>query len=155
MIFPFPPKKIGIIGGGQLARMMIYQSKKMGFEFHVLEDSRDCPAFSLADGFVQGSLQDAQAIRTLAEKVDVLTYDIEHINVEALLALEEEGFQVCPSPKLLKIIQNKFHQKQVYSEAQLPTAPYRLMREEDWRGLSPLNCPWFKNPVMGATTAGG
>jgi 5-(carboxyamino)imidazole ribonucleotide synthase len=149
MIFPFPPKKIGIIGGGQLARMMIYQSKKMGFEFHVLEDSRDCPAFSLADGFVLGSLQDAQAIRTLAEKVDVLTYDIEHINVEALLALEEEGFQVCPSPKLLKIIQNKFHQKQVYSEAQLPTAPYRLMREEDWRGLSPSQLPLVQKSCHG------
>jgi 5-(carboxyamino)imidazole ribonucleotide synthase len=68
MIHPHPIKKIGIIGGGQLARMMIYRAKKMGFEFHVLEATRDCPAFSLADHFVQGSLQDPQAIRTALRK---------------------------------------------------------------------------------------
>jgi 5-(carboxyamino)imidazole ribonucleotide synthase len=149
MIHPHPIKKIGIIGGGQLARMMIYRAKKMGFEFHVLEATRDCPAFSLADHFVLGSLQDPGAIRQLSQGVDVLTYDIEHINVKALIDLEGEGVTVQPSPRMLQTIQNKFLQKQVYQQAGLSTAPFRLMKEADWQSLDPTEFPLVQKACHG------
>ena len=106
-------KKIGIIGGGQLGKMMILEAKKMDFEVIILDPSADCPANSIADEHLVADFSDAAAIKELAEKSDVLTYEFEHINVAALKELEEEGYEIYPTPKSLEIIQNKFHQKQL------------------------------------------
>ncbi|MDR1180198.1 MAG: 5-(carboxyamino)imidazole ribonucleotide synthase [Spirochaetales bacterium] len=117
------PRTIGIIGGGQLGRMMIYRAKKLGFRFAVL-DEEGAPAESLADVFIRGSLKDAQALRRLARAADVLTYEIEHINTGALEELQEAGTLVFPSPASLKIIQDKLLQKQLFVKKGIPTAAF-------------------------------
>ncbi len=105
-------KKIGIIGGGQLGKMMILEAKKMGFYVITLDPAKDCPSHSISDEhIVAESFDDFSAIMLLAEKSDVITYEFEHINVDALLKLEDMGYKIYPTAKSLKIIQNKFTQK--------------------------------------------
>jgi len=112
-----PLLRVGIIGGGQLGRMMIYRARKLGMQISVLDESSLAPAAALADRFVQGSLYDPAAIRRLAEGCDVITYEIEHLHVDALSALESEGMTVRPSPAVLKTIQDKWVQKRVLCDA--------------------------------------
>ena len=109
-------KKIGIIGGGQLGKMMILEAKKMGFFVAVLDPAKDCPAHSVCDRHITASFDDEEAIFSLAGITDVLTYEFEHINANALLSLEEKGIKVYPSAKSLQIIQNKLAQKTILFE---------------------------------------
>lgn len=125
--------KIGIIGGGQLGRMMIEESLRLNVEFTVLENTNDCPCYGLANQFIEGSLYDETKIRTLSEATDVMTFEIEHINTEALLALEKEGKTIIPSPKVLQIIQDKGLQKQFYIDNNIPTSPFILVNDaNEW-----------------------
>lgn len=89
---------VGILGGGQLAKMMAQEAKKMGFKVAILDPQEEPPAKGVSDYHIQRSFKDEEAIRKLAEISDVLTYDIEHINVQALKELEKEGVQIHPSP---------------------------------------------------------
>jgi 5-(carboxyamino)imidazole ribonucleotide synthase len=136
-------KRIGIIGGGQLGRMMIEESLRLNLTFNVLENDPDCPCASLCHTFIQGSLQDAGAIEQLAAISDVLTYEIEHVNTDALLALEAAGKEVIPSAKLLQVIQDKGLQKQFFADHDIPTSPFVLVQnKEDWKAaLVQLNTP--------------
>ncbi|MCL2809786.1 MAG: 5-(carboxyamino)imidazole ribonucleotide synthase [Treponema sp.] len=118
-----PPGIIGIIGGGQLGQMMIYRSKKLGFRFAVL-DVKGSPAHSLADIVIEGSLKDKDAIEQLAKESDVLTYEIEHINTNALMDLHSKNCSIFPSPDVLHIIQDKLLQKELFIKKGLPCAPY-------------------------------
>ena len=106
-------QKIGIIGGGQLGKMMILEAKKMGFYVSILDPTKECPADSIADEHLVTDFDDQQAIRELAEKTDLLTYEFEHIGVEILKKLEAEGYNIYPTAHSLEIIQNKFDQKTV------------------------------------------
>ena len=106
-------QKIGIIGGGQLGKMMILEAKKMGFYVSILDPTKECPADSIADEHLVADFDDHQAIRELAEKTDLLTYEFEHIGVEILKKLEAEGYNIYPTAHSLEIIQNKFDQKTV------------------------------------------
>ena len=127
------PFTIGIIGGGQLGRMFIENALKMNVRCAVLENDDTCPAKLVAHEFVKGSLMDEQAIRQLAGKSDVLTYEIEHVNTEALLKLEAEGKTIIPSPKILQIIQDKGLQKQFYLNNGIPTADFRIVKNtHEW-----------------------
>lgn len=126
---------IGIIGGGQLGRMFLQNSTRYGSKVVILETDADSPAGQVANHFVKGGLKDAQAIRTLAEQCDVLTYEIEHINSDVLAELEAEGKKVIPSSAILKTIQDKGLQKEFYAKNQIPTSPFRLVeRPEEWAG---------------------
>lgn len=126
-------RKIGIIGGGQLGRMMIEESLRLNVEFTVLENTSDCPCYGLANQFIEGSLYDETKIRTLSEATDIMTFEIEHINTEALLALEKEGKTIIPSPKVLQIIQDKGLQKQFYIDNNIPTSPFILVNDaNEW-----------------------
>ena len=107
-------KKIGILGGGQLGRMMIEEALRLNLHINVLEADAHCPSAKYAKQFIEGSLQDEAKIRELAEISDVLTFEIEHVNTEALLKLEKEGKEIIPSPRLLQIIQDKGYQKQFF-----------------------------------------
>ncbi|MDR0512691.1 MAG: 5-(carboxyamino)imidazole ribonucleotide synthase [Treponema sp.] len=119
----YPPGTIGVIGGGQLGLMMIYRSKKMGFRFAVL-DAADAPARALSDEFIEGSLKDAAALEKLSKVSDLLTYEIEHINTDALDDLYAKGCPMYPSPKALRTIQDKLLQKQLYDKKGIPTSPF-------------------------------
>lgn len=123
-------KAIGIIGGGQLGRMMIEESLRLNNSFNIL-DSADCPCALLANKHIEGKLTDGSAIRELAAISDVLTFEIEHIDVDTLLQLEQEGKEVIPSPKVLQIIQDKGLQKDFFSQHGIPTAPFFLVHEPD------------------------
>jgi 5-(carboxyamino)imidazole ribonucleotide synthase len=118
--------RIGIIGGGQLGLMLSEAARMMGFaSVTVLDPTPECPASRAAEQIV-GSLKDAQALRSLAERSDILTYEIEHINTEALLALQAEGVnsKIYPAPDLLAIIQNKYQQKEFLARHGIPVAPF-------------------------------
>ncbi|MEA4816298.1 MAG: 5-(carboxyamino)imidazole ribonucleotide synthase [Lachnospiraceae bacterium] len=113
-------KKIGIIGGGQLGKMMILEAKKMGFFIAVLDPTENCPAHSVCDFHIIAPFDDREAIFSLAKQVDVITYEFEHIDVSALLSLEKEGFKVYPTAKSLEIIQNKLNQKTALLNNNIP-----------------------------------
>lgn len=125
-------KTIGIIGGGQLGRMMIEETLRLNNDFNIL-DAADCPCGPLAKEHIVGKLTDGEAIRALSAVSDVLTYEIEHINVDALLQLEAEGREIIPSPKVLQVIQDKGLQKQFFADHGIPTSAFRLVNNnEEW-----------------------
>lgn len=116
--------KIGIIGGGQLGKMMIQEAKKMGFYITVLDPTLSCPAHSICDEHIIADFDNESSIRLLADKSDIITYEFEHINCDILLKLENEGIKIFPSAKSLKIIQNKLTQKQKLAENNIPVADF-------------------------------
>lgn len=119
--------RLGIIGGGQLGMMTIEaKNPSLPVIFSVLEATPDCPAGALADHFILGSLQDDQSIRNLASSCDIITWEIEHINVDTLIQLELEGKTVIPKPSVLKTIQDKGIQKQFFQKHKIPTATFAL-----------------------------
>ncbi len=111
---------LGILGGGQLARMMIYRSAPLGKSIAVLDPDSNCSAASLTPWRVQGALKDPQAIRQLSRQCRVLTYDIEHLDVTTLLRLEEEGVPIRPSPRVLQVVQDKLQQRRHLQKAGIP-----------------------------------
>jgi phosphoribosylaminoimidazole carboxylase PurK protein len=116
--------RIGIIGGGQLGLMISEAARAMGYAaVTVLDPTPQCPASVVADQIL-GGLKDPVALRELAQRADILTYEIEHINTEALQALQREGTKIYPSPQLLAIIQNKYEQKVFLSHHGIPVAPF-------------------------------
>lgn len=118
--------KLGILGGGQLGKMMLYDTRKFDIQTYVLDPSDDAPCKIACDKFFQGSLLDFDTVYNFGKQVDVLTFEIELVNVDALEKLEQEGIKVFPSSKTLRIIQNKGKQKQFYKDNNLPTSDFQL-----------------------------
>ncbi len=126
-------KKIGIIGGGQLGKMLIEAGKPWNIHYNILE-TENAPAADIANQHIIGSLYDAEKIKELAKISDVLTYEIEHLNIEVLLELEKEGHLIVPSPKILQIIQDKGLQKEFFKTHNLSSTPYVLVEnKEEWK----------------------
>ncbi len=117
--------KLGILGGGQLGKMMLYDTRKYDIQTHVLDPSPDAPCKIGCDHFQQGSLLDYETVYNFGKKVDILTFEIETVNIKALAKLEREGKKVYPSSKTLETIQNKGVQKLFYKEKNIPTAKFR------------------------------
>jgi 5-(carboxyamino)imidazole ribonucleotide synthase len=126
-------RKIGIIGGGQLGRMTIEEAGKYGAQITVLAPEWPCPAGDLAEATILGKLTDREAILELGSVVDVVSYEIEHVSVEALRELETGGKLVVPSSAVLALIQDKAAQKRLWDAAGLPTAAWRLVEGEETR----------------------
>ena len=116
--------KLGILGGGQLGKMLLFDTRKFDIQTYVLDPSEEAPSKIACNHFVQGDLMDFDTVYNFGKKVDVLTFEIELVNLDALVKLEEEGVPVYPSPKTLKLIQNKGIQKDFYSQNNIPTAAY-------------------------------
>lgn len=115
---------VGVIGGGQLGLMTAEAAHALGFAgVTVLDPTPQAPASAVAQQII-GSLKDPAALRQLAEQANILTYEIEHIDVAALHALEAEGTHLQPAPALLAVIQNKYEQKEFLSSHGIPVAPY-------------------------------
>jgi 5-(carboxyamino)imidazole ribonucleotide synthase len=117
--------KLGILGGGQLGKMLLFDTRKFDIQTYVLDPSDEAPCKIACNHFYQGDLMDFDTVYNFGKKVDVLTFEIELVNLDALVKLEEEGLQVYPSPKTLKLIQNKGIQKDFYAQHSIPTAPYQ------------------------------
>ena len=115
---------LGILGGGQLGKMLLYETRKFDIRTKVLEASEVAPCRIACDEFVLGSLMDFDAVYNFGKQVDVLTIEIENVNLDALEKLEHEGLKVYPPTKALRIIQNKAKQKLFYVDKGIPTAEF-------------------------------
>jgi len=118
--------KLGILGGGQLGKMLLYETRKFDIKTSVLDPSNEAPCKIACDHFEIGDLMDFDTVYNFGKKVDVLTFEIELVNIEALEKLEKEGIIVYPRPRTLKNINDKITQKQFYQTHQIPTSPFQV-----------------------------
>ena len=125
--------KLGILGGGQLGKMLLFDTRKFDIQTYVLDPSDEAPCKIACDQFFRGDLMDFETVYNFGKQVDILTFEIELVNLEALVKLEEEGLKIFPSPKTLKLIQNKGIQKDFYIQHAIPTANYK--RFDDLKSL--------------------
>jgi 5-(carboxyamino)imidazole ribonucleotide synthase len=139
------PIRVGIIGGGQLGKMIAHEARRMSLKVIVLDPMEGCPASSIADEQIVADFKDEHAIMRLAEKSDVLTYEIELANSTALRELEARTYPVRPAPETLRIVQNKFRQKSFLRQHKIDVADFDRVRSEDH--LCQL-CDNFGFPVM-------
>ncbi|MAN58738.1 MAG: 5-(carboxyamino)imidazole ribonucleotide synthase [Flavobacteriaceae bacterium] len=116
---------LGILGGGQLGKMLLYETRKFDITTHVLDPSDQAPSRLACNHFEQGDLMDFDTVYRFGKKTDVLTFEIEGVNVDALEKLEQEGTTVYPSAATLRKIQDKGVQKQFYKEHKIPTSPFK------------------------------
>ena len=117
--------KLGILGGGQLGKMLLSETRKFDIQTLVLEPSEEAPARLSCNKFVKGSLMDFDTVYQFGKMVDLLTIEIENVNLDALDQLEQEGLPIYPSPKTLRLIQNKGKQKDYYVANDIPTSPHQ------------------------------
>ena len=122
-------KKIGIIGSGQLGRMTIQEARKMDIYTNVLTPEIPSPSSDISNDYIIGDLYDAEKIKELANKSDIITYEIEHINVEVLKELEESGTDVYPSSKVIGLIQDKSKQKELLNKNSIPTSDWMMYND--------------------------
>jgi 5-(carboxyamino)imidazole ribonucleotide synthase len=120
--------KIGILGGGQLGRMLLQAAANYPVKTYVLENDPECPAAHLCHHFTEGDITDFNAVYKFGKELDAITIEIENVNVEALEKLEADGVKVYPKPSVIKIIRNKIFQKSYYAENNIPTAEFKIIR---------------------------
>ncbi|WGU68909.1 5-(carboxyamino)imidazole ribonucleotide synthase [Capnocytophaga canimorsus] len=120
---------LGILGGGQLGKMLLTETRKFDIATKVMDAATDAPARFATNEFVRGDLLDYDAVYHFGKGVDVLTFEIENVNVATLEQLEREGVKVYPTPQSLNIIQNKASQKLFYEQYQIPTAPFQVFED--------------------------
>jgi 5-(carboxyamino)imidazole ribonucleotide synthase len=123
--------KLGILGGGQLGRMLIQSAIDFNLYVKILDADIHAPCKPFAHEFVNGSLMDFETVYNFGKNVDVLTIEIEHVNVEALEKLQSEGVKVYPQPEVIRIIQDKRVQKQFYRTNGIPTADFVLIDDTE------------------------
>jgi 5-(carboxyamino)imidazole ribonucleotide synthase len=145
---------IGILGGGQLGKMLLNTTRQWDIKTKVLDPNAEAPARIGCNHFVQGDLMDYQTVIDFGKEVDILTIEIENVNADALATLEQQGVKVYPQARVLKVIQNKCHQKQFYQKNKIPTAPFQLFNSKEdlkdavVRGLISFPFVW-KSESMG------
>jgi 5-(carboxyamino)imidazole ribonucleotide synthase len=139
------PIRVGIIGGGQLGKMIAHEARRMSLKVIVLDPTEGCPASGIADEQIVADFKDERAIMRLAGKSDVLTYEIELANSTALKDLEARTYPVRPAPETLHIVQNKFRQKSFLRQHKIDVADFERVRSEDH--LYQL-CDNFGFPIM-------
>ena len=116
--------KLGVLGGGQLGRMLLAETQKLDIHTSILDSNKNAPCAEICNTFVVGNLLDFDAVYNFGKTVDLLTIEIENINLDALDKLQDEGLTIYPKPKDLRIIQNKARQKNFYVEHQILTAKF-------------------------------
>ncbi len=117
--------KLGILGGGQLGKMLLYDAKRYDLHTKVMDSNKHAPCNKIADDFIIGDITNYDDVINFGNSVDLITVEIENVNTDALEFLEKSGKKVYPSPKNLRIIQNKSDQKNFYSENNLPTSRFK------------------------------
>ena len=117
--------KLGILGGGQLGKMLLYDAKRYDLHTKVMDSNFEVPCARLADEFILGDITNYDDVINFGNKVDIITVEIEKINTDALLFLEKKGKKIFPSAVTLKIIQNKTQQKEFYQKNNLPTSRFK------------------------------
>lgn len=128
--FHHPDFRLGILGGGQLGRMLIQKAIDLDIRTRVLDPSPDAPCAKIATEFEQGDISDLDTVLEFGRKVDVLTIEIENVNVEALEVLEQEGVTVHPQPWIVTMAQDKGIQKGFYHAHEIPSPEYELIENK-------------------------
>jgi 5-(carboxyamino)imidazole ribonucleotide synthase len=123
-------EKIGIVGGGQLGRMLTEAAQPLGFHVAVIDPTPNCPASQVGAEQIQADLKDTDAVAELADKTDVLTWEIEHIDSKGLTEMSAAGYNIQPDPETLSIIQDKFDQKDFLRGHGLPVSDFRFIWRE-------------------------
>lgn len=123
--------KVGILGGGQLGRMLLECASKFKVETHILENQENCPASSLCNHFTLGDINDFETVYKFGKNLDCITIEIEQVCVEALEKLEKEGVRVIPKPAVLKMIKNKISQKEFYRLHSIPTPSFHITNSKE------------------------
>jgi 5-(carboxyamino)imidazole ribonucleotide synthase len=133
--------KIGILGGGQLGRMLLQAAANYPVETHVLENDAECPAAHLCHHFTKGDIRNADDVYNFGKGLNAIVIEIESVNDDALERLEDEGVKIYPKPSALRIIKNKITQKEFYKSNEIPTASFvvtqSLKELENHQGFLP------------------
>lgn len=124
-------KKIGVLGGGQLGKMLVQDASKMNLDIHILEKDKTFPAAQICANLFQGDFKDYEDVLDFGMDMDILTIEIENVNTDALEELEKQGKHVYPSAGLIKVIKDKSLQKQFLSKHKVPTSPFSVYANKD------------------------
>ncbi|MCU7915839.1 MAG: 5-(carboxyamino)imidazole ribonucleotide synthase [Candidatus Thiodiazotropha sp. (ex Gloverina cf. vestifex)] len=147
--YPYPVARIGLIGGGQLGRMMVKAAKRIGCTCVVLDPYPMSPAGQVAGHQIIGGYHDPAKLRELAETCDVVTFELEDIDTETLLQLEREGHNIYPAPALLATLQDKLTQKRFLRDADIPTADFEEMPSADADAFARFGYPLVQKARRG------
>ncbi len=129
--FNYSNLKLGIIGGGQLGKIMSQKAKKMGFHVTILDPTFNCPAAQVSDKHIMGGFHDAQLLEQLVQETDVTTFELEHVDTTILKKLYDHGHRIHPSPYVIELIQNKYEQKKLLDEKGVPVPAYKSVEKKE------------------------
>lgn len=135
---------LGILGGGQLGRMMIQEAINLNVDVHILDGDPNAPCKDICAHFQVGSLQDFDTVYHFGKSLDMLTIEIEKVNVDALEKLEEEGVLVYPQSRIIRLIQDKGLQKQFFKQNDIPTASFQLIGSREELAHTPMELPYIQ-----------
>ncbi len=136
--------QLGVLGGGQLGRMLIQEAINFNVNIHILDPDKNAPCRSLCNRFVCGPLDDFDTVYAFGKGLDMLTIEIEKVNVDALEKLEEEGVLVYPQSRIIRLIQDKGLQKQFFKQNDIPTAPFQLISTKESLKNASLPLPYIQ-----------
>jgi len=134
--------RLGVLGGGQLGKMLLTETQKFDIYTVILDSSADAPCAQICNEFHQGSLMDFDTVYNFGKQVDLLTIEIEHVNIDALIKLEAEGLEIYPQPSVLQIIQHKGKQKDFFVKKNIPTSPHKRFETLEELKNSSLHFPF-------------
>lgn len=136
--------QLGILGGGQLGRMVIQEAINYNVNIHVLDPDKNAPCRKLCNHFECGSLSDYDTVYNFGKNLDMITIEIEKVNVDALEALEDEGVLVYPQSRVIRLIQDKGMQKQFFKQNDIPTSAFQLISNKEALSSANLNIPYVQ-----------
>lgn len=128
--FNYSGLKLGIIGGGQLGKIMSQKAKKMGFQVTILDPTFNCPAAQVSDKHIMGGFHDKEKLEQLVQETDVTTFELEHVETSILKELYDNGHTIHPSPYVIELIQNKYEQKKLLDENGIPVPKYKSVESD-------------------------
>lgn len=145
--FNYSNLKLGIIGGGQLGKIMSQKAKKMGFHVTILDPTFNCPAAQVSDKHIMGGFHDKEKLEQLVQETDVTTFELEHVDTSILKELFDNGHAIHPSPYVIELIQNKYEQKKLLDQKGIPVPAYKdVQKDED---LAAFGFPVIQKAKMG------
>jgi 5-(carboxyamino)imidazole ribonucleotide synthase len=145
--FNYSNLKLGIIGGGQLGKIMSQKAKKMGFHVTILDPTFNCPAAQVSDKHIMGGFHDKQMLEQLVQETDVTTFELEHVDTSILKELFDHGHIIHPSPYVIELIQNKYEQKKLLDQKGIPVPAYKNVENDE--DLAAFGFPVIQKAKMG------
>ena len=146
--FNYSNLKLGIIGGGQLGKIMSQKAKKMGFHVTILDPTFNCPAAQVSDKHIMGGFHDKDKLEQLVQETDVTTFELEHVDTSILKELFDAGHKIHPSPYVIELIQNKYEQKKLLDSKGVRVPKYKEVK-------TPADLAAFGFPVIQKAKMGG